>query len=30
LLGINSEAFMYWPDNFESVMSLCREVKEQD
>ena len=30
LLGINSEASMYWPDNFESVMSLCREVKEQD
>jgi platelet-activating factor acetylhydrolase len=30
LLGINSEAFMYWPDNFESVMALCREVKEQD
>ncbi len=29
LLGINSEAFMYWPDNFEKVMSLCREVKEQ-
>lgn len=30
LLGINSEAFMYWPDNFESVMSLCKEAKEQD
>jgi platelet-activating factor acetylhydrolase len=30
LLGINSEAFMYWPDNFEAVMSLCWEVKEQD
>jgi len=30
LLGINSEAFMYWPDNFKSVMSLCREAKEQD
>jgi platelet-activating factor acetylhydrolase len=29
LLGINSEAFMYWPDNFDSVMALCREVKEQ-
>jgi platelet-activating factor acetylhydrolase len=30
LLGINSEAFMYWPDNFESVMSLCKEAKDQD
>ena len=30
LLGINSEAFMYWPDNFESVMSLCKEAKEHD
>lgn len=30
LLGINSEAFMYWPDNFEAVISLCWEVKEQD
>jgi platelet-activating factor acetylhydrolase len=30
LLGINSEAFMYWPDNFRSVMSLCSEVKEHD
>jgi platelet-activating factor acetylhydrolase len=29
LLGINSEAFMYWPDNFKSVMSLCKEAKEQ-
>lgn len=29
LLGINSEAFMYWPNNFESVMSLCKEAKEQ-
>ncbi|TVY76049.1 Platelet-activating factor acetylhydrolase, partial [Lachnellula suecica] len=28
LLGINSEAFMYWPDNFESVMKLCKEAKE--
>jgi len=30
MLGVNSEAFMYWPDNFESVMSLCHEAKEQD
>jgi platelet-activating factor acetylhydrolase len=29
-LGINSEAFMYWPDNFKSIMSLCREAKEQN
>lgn len=28
LLGINSEAFMYWPDNFKAVMSLCEEAKE--
>ncbi|TVY51399.1 Platelet-activating factor acetylhydrolase [Lachnellula cervina] len=28
LLGINSEAFMYWPDNFQSIMSLCREAKD--
>jgi len=28
LLGINSEAFMYWPHNFESVLSLCHEAKE--
>jgi platelet-activating factor acetylhydrolase len=30
LLGSNSETFMYWPDNFEAVMSLCKEAKEQD
>lgn len=30
LLGINSEAFVYWPDNFKAVMSLCKEAKEQD
>ncbi|KAF8860047.1 hypothetical protein BDZ45DRAFT_688694 [Acephala macrosclerotiorum] len=30
ILGINSEAFMYWPDNFEAVMSLCKEAKEQN
>lgn len=29
LLGINSEAFMYWPHNFDVVMSLCKEAKEQ-
>ena len=27
LLAINSEAFMYWPDNFKPVIELCREVK---
>ena len=30
MLGINSETFMYWPDNFSAVMSLCKEAKEQD
>jgi len=30
LLGINSEAFMYWPDNFDSVMKLCKEAKDND
>jgi platelet-activating factor acetylhydrolase len=30
LLCINSEAFMYWSDNFQSVMSLCREAKDHD
>ncbi|KAI9682305.1 MAG: hypothetical protein M1817_000359 [Caeruleum heppii] len=29
LLGINSEAFMYWPENFESVMRLCQETTSQ-
>lgn len=29
LLGINSEAFVYWPDNFGAVMKLCKEAKEQ-
>jgi platelet-activating factor acetylhydrolase len=28
ILAINSEAFMYWPDNFSSVMSLCKEAKD--
>lgn len=30
LLAINSEAFMYWRDNYEAVMSLCKEAKEKD
>lgn len=30
LLAINSEAFMYWPDNFKSVMSQCQEAKDHD
>lgn len=30
MLAINSEAFMYWPDNFESVLSLCREAQAHD
>lgn len=30
ILGISSEAFMYWPDNFEAVMTICKEAKEQD
>ncbi len=30
LLGINSEAFMYWPENFESVMALCKEARDQE
>ncbi|ORY16628.1 platelet-activating factor acetylhydrolase, isoform II-domain-containing protein [Clohesyomyces aquaticus] len=29
LLGINSEAFMYWQSNFDAVMSLMKEAKEQ-
>ncbi|KAI9837099.1 MAG: hypothetical protein M1819_000750 [Sarea resinae] len=29
LLGVNSEAFMYWPDNFNSVMALCQEARDQ-
>ncbi|KAF4624468.1 hypothetical protein G7Y89_g13703 [Cudoniella acicularis] len=27
LLGINSEAFMYWLENFSSIMTLCCEAK---
>ncbi|KAL5378208.1 hypothetical protein DPSP01_009317 [Paraphaeosphaeria sporulosa] len=29
ILGINSEAFMYWQANFDAVMSLMYEAKEQ-
>jgi platelet-activating factor acetylhydrolase len=29
LLGINSEAFMYWQRNLDTVMHLTEEVKEQ-
>jgi platelet-activating factor acetylhydrolase len=29
ILGINSEAFMYWQANFDAVMSLMEEAKEQ-
>ena len=29
LLGINSEAFMYWPDNFRVANAICEEVQEQ-
>ena len=28
LLGINSEAFMYWQKNFDAVMSLMKEANE--
>ncbi|KAF1955366.1 hypothetical protein CC80DRAFT_92911 [Byssothecium circinans] len=30
LLGVNSEAFMYWQANFDAVMSLMDEAKEQE
>lgn len=30
LLCINSEAFMYWPKNFESIKALCDEAKAHD
>jgi platelet-activating factor acetylhydrolase len=30
ILGINSEAFMYWQANFDAVMSLMNEAKEQE
>jgi platelet-activating factor acetylhydrolase len=29
LLGINSEAFMYWQKNLDTVMHLTQQVKEQ-
>jgi platelet-activating factor acetylhydrolase len=29
LLGINSEAFMYWQTNFDAVMALMNEASEQ-
>ena len=29
LLGINSEAFMYWQENLDTAISLCREAEEQ-
>ncbi|KAF1985531.1 hypothetical protein K402DRAFT_334111 [Aulographum hederae CBS 113979] len=29
LLGINSEAFMYWPDNFDAVEALMKEADSQ-
>ena len=28
LLGVNSEAFMYWPENFEVAKAICEEVRE--
>ena len=28
LLGINSEAFMYWKDNFEAAKTVCEEAKD--
>jgi platelet-activating factor acetylhydrolase len=30
LLGINSEAFMYWPDNFEVAKAVIQEALEND
>lgn len=30
ILGINSEAFMYWKENFDTAKSLCREAEERD
>ncbi|KAF2112039.1 platelet-activating factor acetylhydrolase, isoform II-domain-containing protein [Lophiotrema nucula] len=29
ILGVNSEAFMYWQKNFDAVMSLMKESSEQ-
>lgn len=28
LLGINSEAFMYWPDNFDVAKAICEEPRQ--
>jgi platelet-activating factor acetylhydrolase len=28
LLGINSEALMYWPDNFNVAKAICEEVRQ--
>jgi platelet-activating factor acetylhydrolase len=28
LLGINSKAFMYWPDNFNVAKAICEEVRQ--
>ena len=28
LLGINSEAFMYWADNFNAARTVCQEARE--
>lgn len=30
LLCVNSEAFVYWPQNFNSVERLCQEIKDSD
>ena len=30
LLAINSEAFMYWPENFDVAEAVCDEVREHD
>lgn len=29
ILGINSEAFMYWEENLDTAQSLCREAEKQ-
>jgi len=29
ILGINSEAFMYWEENLDTAMSICREAEQQ-
>jgi platelet-activating factor acetylhydrolase len=29
LLGINSEAFMYWPGNFNAAWAICEEVRQR-